>query len=113
MRTLVEKKAERDPQCIVCHLVDVPPLALYVAPSLLDITVLATPEALGIGCEACHGGGARHVEFARRGATADAVRALAPAGPAACLRCHVPPNATHFNFEVDWPKIAHGRGAGK
>jgi len=113
MRTLVEKTAERNPQCIVCHLVDVPAIALDFTPSLLDKSVLAAPAALGVGCEACHGGGARHVDFARRGAKVDAVRALAPAGPTACLRCHVPPNATHFDFDADWPKIAHGRGAGK
>jgi nitrate/TMAO reductase-like tetraheme cytochrome c subunit len=106
MQTLATKKSERDPTCIVCHLVDVPEL-------VVDETKPAKPvEALGIGCEACHGGGARHVEFAREGAKADAVRALAPAGAAACLRCHVPPNAMHFDFEHDWPKIAHGPGAG-
>jgi len=107
MRTLASKQSERDPTCVVCHLVDVPPLAFD------DTTPPQPVESLGIGCEACHGGGARHVEFARAGAKADAVRALAPAGAAACLRCHVPPNAMHFDFEHDWPKIAHGPGAAK
>jgi 2',3'-cyclic-nucleotide 2'-phosphodiesterase (5'-nucleotidase family) len=113
MRTLVAKKSERDPQCIVCHLADVPTLLTDEAPSVRDRLPTPPTDSLGVGCEACHGGGARHVEFAQRGKTADAVAALANAGRAACLRCHIPPNATRFDFERDWPKIAHGRGAAK
>ena len=102
MQTLVDKQAERDPQCVVCHLQDVHPLE--------GPTTVVPPETndLGIGCEACHGGAAQHVSRAREGARGVAI-ALAPATREACLRCHVPPNATHFNFAKDWPKIAHGR----
>jgi len=107
MRTLAAKNAERDPQCVKCHLGDVPRQTWY------DDAPPPDEKTLGVGCETCHGGGARHVEFARRGANADAVRALAPATREACVRCHVPPNATRFDFERDWRKIAHGRGVGK
>jgi len=100
MHTLVVKKAESNPQCIACHLVDVPEVA---APA-------ADTNHFGIGCEACHGGAARHAELARRSAPGSA-RALAPATRDACLRCHFPPNDTHFDFETHWPRIAHGRAA--
>jgi len=106
MHTLAEKKESRNPQCVVCHLVDVPTLPL-------DASHPPSTDRLGIGCEGCHGGGARHVELAKSGSKSEAVRALAPANRAACLRCHSPPNALHFDFDVDWPKIAHGRGAAK
>jgi hypothetical protein len=98
MTTLAAKSADRDPSCVACHLHDVPrdPAAAPVATSL------------GVGCESCHGGAARHVLLARR-ASSDAARALAPATRDACLRCHVPPNVTHFDFAEEWPKIAHGR----
>jgi hypothetical protein len=98
MRTLAEKQASRDPQCVPCHLQDVPH----------DPAAPLVTESLGIGCEACHGGAAHHVDLARRGSAAAAVRALAPATREACLRCHVPPNDVRFDFGAYWPKIAHG-----
>jgi hypothetical protein len=94
MRTLVEKASQRNPECVGCHLVD-------VTPPPTDV------DALGVGCEACHGGASRHVDLARSGAPS--AKALAPATRAACLRCHSPPNDTHFEFDAKWPKIAHGR----
>jgi 2',3'-cyclic-nucleotide 2'-phosphodiesterase (5'-nucleotidase family) len=103
MRTLVGKGSQRIPACIACHLMDVP----HDASQALD------PDALGLGCETCHGGGSRHVDLARGGALAAAADALAPATRDACLRCHTPPNDTHFDFDRHWPRIAHGRAAAR
>jgi hypothetical protein len=103
MRTLVEKGSQRVPKCISCHLMDVP----HDEAQPLD------PDVLGLGCETCHGGASRHVELARSGARAAAAEALAPATREACVRCHSPPNDTHFDFDHHWPKIAHGKGAAR
>ncbi len=102
MQTLVHKGSERDPSCIACHLQDVH----------VDPVVTADPLTFGLGCEGCHGGAARHADLARRGSS-DAKSALAPATREACLRCHSPPNDTHFDFGHHWPKIAHGPGVKK
>jgi hypothetical protein len=99
MRTLVNKGSQRNPECISCHLMDVPH----------DPAAPLDPDVLGLGCETCHGGAARHVELARSGSVAAAGEALAPATREACLRCHSPPNDTHFDFDRNWPRIAHGR----
>jgi hypothetical protein len=57
MTTLAAKEAARDPECVPCHLVDV----------AAEEGTPRPPADLGVGCEACHGGGRRHVESARRG----------------------------------------------
>lgn len=103
MKTLVSKGSQRIPKCISCHLGDVPE----------DPAAPLDPDVLGLGCETCHGGGARHVELARAGQNTASKGALAPATREACLRCHFPPNDTHFDFDEHWPKIAHGKSAGR
>jgi nitrate/TMAO reductase-like tetraheme cytochrome c subunit len=102
MHTLAGKAADKDPSCIPCHLHDVP----------RDAAAPVAVTSLGLGCEGCHGGAARHAELATRGSK-DAARALSPATREACLRCHHPPNSSHFDFDAYWPKIAHGRAAAK
>jgi hypothetical protein len=97
MATLATKGSERDPACIRCHLADVP----------LDPKAAPAPLQMGLGCEGCHGGAARHAELAREGSKGSAL-ALSPAKREGCLRCHSPPNDTHFDFGHHWPKIAHG-----
>ena len=103
MRTLVGKGSQRIPECISCHLMDVPH----------DPAAALDPDVLGLGCETCHGGAARHVELARSGSASAAAQALAPASREACVRCHSPPNDTHFDFDRFWPKIAHGKAAAR
>jgi hypothetical protein len=93
MRILVEKEAHRDPDCVPCHLVDVP-----AAPGPFDA------DAMGVGCEACHGGSAAH--------NADpTVRTPAKdGGRGACsAQCHHPPEVKDFDFAKLWPRIAHGK----
>jgi hypothetical protein len=99
MRVLVEKGQERNPTCVACHLQDLP----------ADPESAPDVNAMGLGCETCHGASARHVELARSGDVEASRRALSPATREGCLRCHFPPNDTHFEFDEAWPKIAHGR----
>jgi 2',3'-cyclic-nucleotide 2'-phosphodiesterase (5'-nucleotidase family) len=103
MQTLVVKKKERDPTCVSCHLGDLPPPA---APGQAAVPV----TSLGLGCETCHGGGRRHAELARENRLASSPK-LPRVTEETCLRCHFPPNDTHFEFAKKWPKIAHGRSA--
>lgn len=92
MHTLADRKANRDPDCVPCHLVDVPAGA-----AAFD------PDTMGVGCEACHGGSAAHV--------ADpSVRTPArDSGRGACAsQCHHPPEVKSFDFDLQWPRIRHG-----
>lgn len=98
VHALAAKQATRDPACLPCHLKDVPP----------------DGDEGGLGCEACHGPGGRHVETA---ATPERVpmarRRLAGTGDAACSGCHDKANSPAFDLATYWPKIAHGKGSGR
>ena len=92
MRTLVSKESQRDPDCVPCHLVDVPEPGRP-----LD------PDALGVGCEACHGGSAAHVaDPAVQTPARDGGRSLCAS------QCHHPPEVKTFDLEARWALIRHG-----
>ena len=97
MKILVERDANRDPECVPCHLVDIP------ADGSRDI---AHADKLGVGCEGCHGGRQEHVALARSGAL--------PENPPddrasqGCRGCHHPPEVKSFDFDMQWPRIEHG-----
>jgi len=57
----------------------------------------APVDLTDVQCEACHGPGAEH---ARDGTYRARARE-------ACVRCHTPNDDPDFNFEKDWPLIAH------
>jgi len=98
MRILVERDANRDPECVPCHLVDIP------ADGSRDI---AQADALGVGCEGCHGGRAEHIALAQ-----DSRLPENPPDDRAsdgCRGCHHPPEVKSFDFDVQWPRIAHSR----
>jgi len=101
MEILVEKESARDPDCVPCHLVDVP------EPFTKDASAA---DRLGVGCEACHGGRAAHIAAAR----ADTLEQQPPPPYSArevCTGCHRPPEVKHFDFDELWPRIAHGEDA--
>lgn len=100
METLAARASSRDPECVPCHLVDV---------AWADGAPLA-PDASGVGCEACHGGGAKHAATAMDGQRPPATTPRR-ARPDDCRGCHHPPEVTRFDFDAAWPRIAHGRGA--
>jgi hypothetical protein len=97
MRTLVEKKSSRDPDCVPCHLVDVGS----------DGTDVPADE-LGIGCEACHGGSASHVISARN-SSGRPVQTPVRDAKAICTTCHHKPFVKEFAIETHWPRVEHGR----
>lgn len=96
MRTLVEKKSSRDPDCVPCHLVDVGADGKNVP-----------ADELGIGCEACHGGSTAHVLSARNG-SARPVQTPVRDAKAVCVTCHHKPFVKEFALETHWPRIQHG-----
>ncbi len=96
MRTLVEKKSSRDPDCVPCHLVD-------VGADGKDVPA----DELGIGCEACHGGSAAHVLSARNG-SARPVQTPVRDAKATCVKCHHKPFVKEFALETHWPRVEHG-----
>lgn len=92
MRSLVAKETQRDPDCVPCHLVDVP-----------DRADAWDPDAMGVGCETCHGPSAAHA------ADPEVRTPSRDGGRAACAsRCHHPPEVKHFDLETHWPRIRHG-----
>jgi 2',3'-cyclic-nucleotide 2'-phosphodiesterase (5'-nucleotidase family) len=94
MRSLVAKKTNRDPDCVPCHLVDVPERP---APAPWD------PDAHGVGCEACHGPSAAHA------ADPEVKTPVRDGGRSVCAsQCHHPPEVKHFDLALHWPRIAHG-----
>jgi hypothetical protein len=93
VRSLEAKDAARDPSCLPCHLRDVP----------------SAGDERGVGCEACHGPGSRHVASARAARVPD-VRMPRLDGAASCAGCHDPRNSPQFDFAEYWRRIAHGPG---
>lgn len=90
-----------DPACVRCHTVGFGYATGFAAGA-------AAPRDPGgplgaVGCESCHGPGARH---AASGAATDIVRSSA----ATCMECHDSENDPNFDFERKWPLIAHDEG---
>jgi hypothetical protein len=102
MQTLVREGVSRNPDCVPCHLVDVPAGSLGA-----DLRAEAA-DGLGVGCEACHGARAKHVETAKLGVVPPGGGPTWPAR-SVCTGCHRPPEVHDFDFEQAWMKIAHGR----
>ncbi len=104
MQSLARERAARAPECVPCHLVDVPAAGVAADD--------AAGDALGVGCEACHGPRARHI--------ASAVQGIVPPGGAptwsardVCTGCHHPPEVVRFDPDEAWRAIAHGRAHGR
>lgn len=93
LRTLISDDHGRDPDCVGCHVVG------------LDFktgfqSVKKTPQLANVGCESCHGAGARHVS------TKGKVK-LGRVGSSSCSPCHVPEHSPGFTFADYWKQIAH------
>lgn len=94
--TLVRHGAERDDECISCHVVG------FGKPGGYTIDP-PTPHLENVGCETCHGRGGPHL--------------TPPAAPvtsyeAACVTCHDAKHSLGFAYSTFLPKVSHAANAG-
>ncbi|HXG23331.1 MAG TPA: multiheme c-type cytochrome [Chthonomonadales bacterium] len=98
-QTLVQKKAEYDPECLRCHTVG------YGARDGF-ISMERTPQFAGVQCETCHGRAGEHVKSMKNGL--QRASTFRPVTPNSCIRCHDEENDGRFDFTHDWAMIKHG-----
>ncbi len=94
MQTLIDEKHDKDPECVVCHVV-----GLEFESGFKSME--KTPQLKDVGCESCHGPARRHVLDPQN-------NRLGKAGSESCMSCHVPAHSPGFDFETYWKKIEHG-----
>lgn len=92
--TLVGKKAERNGDCVTCHVI-----GFDRADGFIDES--NTGHLKNVGCEQCHGPRLKHLSDPKgnRAPVADA--------PALCAGCHHPPHTAAFSFKEYWERIKH------
>lgn len=93
--TLVRHGAERDAECIGCHVVG------FGEPGGYD---LAKPNAAleGVGCETCHGRGGPH---------RSPNKVVDGAYEATCLGCHDAKHSLGFDYATFLPRVSHASNA--
>ncbi|MCK6631291.1 MAG: hypothetical protein L6Q31_02825 [Fimbriimonadaceae bacterium] len=93
LATLEKVGHDRDPDCVGCHVVGLESKGGFASREV-------TPSLAGVGCENCHGPGARHVLDPFN-------HSLAAGGEKSCAKCHVPDHSPKFVYDAYWPKISH------
>ena len=83
--TLKDLNSHKDPECLPCHTV-----GYYFEGGFRSAA--ETPEFGGVGCECCHGPGARHVED-------NAAESIERGGEEGCLECHPELQSPAFNYK--------------
>jgi len=93
--TLVEHGADRNAECVSCHVVGLGEVGGYALAS-------GTPEFENVGCESCHGRGGPHLspQFVKDGDQA-----------AVCVTCHDPKHSLGFGYATFAPKVSHAANA--
>jgi hypothetical protein len=93
--TLVRHGADRNPECVGCHVVG------FGKPGGYDLARPAR-ELEGVGCETCHGRGGPHLSPGH-----------APGGSyeSACLACHDRKHSLGFEYASFLPRISHAANA--
>ncbi len=94
MQTLIEAKHDKDPECVVCHVVGLEYEGGFQS-------MEKTPTLKDVGCESCHGPAQLHAQDPE-------THRLGKAGAQSCMQCHVPAHSPNFDFETYWKKIEHG-----
>jgi len=94
MQTLVDEKHDKDPECVVCHVVGMEFESGFVS-------MEKTPHLKDVGCESCHGPARKHVQDPLN-------NKLGKAGESSCMQCHVPAHSPNFDFQTYWKQIEHG-----
>jgi len=94
--TLVEVGSDRDPECVICHVVGMDRTSGFVSAE-------ETPEMKDVGCENCHGPGSEHVRTWGVEATVEPKMS--------CLDCHTPEHSSGYaGHEAEYlQKIVHWR----
>jgi 2',3'-cyclic-nucleotide 2'-phosphodiesterase (5'-nucleotidase family) len=91
--TLASEFVHRDTNCVGCHVTGYGDQGGFGGVRMRGAPV----DLVDVQCEACHGPGAEHT---RDGKYKQRARE-------SCVRCHTPNDDPDFNFEKDWPKVAH------
>ncbi|MBA4147534.1 MAG: hypothetical protein H0X66_05410 [Verrucomicrobia bacterium] len=98
--TLIETKADADPNCIGCHTVG------FGTPSGYR-REFASSKLVDVGCESCHGPGSLHVN--QRLAGELVTFKFRPLGAGDCQKCHHGEFSRPFDWDEFWPLIQHGK----
>jgi peroxiredoxin len=93
--TLVRHGAERNDECVGCHVVG------FGKPGGYDLAHPAR-ELEGVGCETCHGRGGPHLSPGH--AAGGDYRAV-------CVTCHDPKHSLGFDYATFLPRISHAANA--
>jgi hypothetical protein len=99
MNALAAKHQEKNPDCMKCHLQDLP--------------AAGTEAVRGIGCESCHGGGLAHVTALNAGTPHVRASTFKSNIGGSCVVCHDDVNSPRFDRTEYWKRIAHGGTHGK
>jgi peroxiredoxin len=93
--TLVEHGADRNAECVSCHVVGLGQPGGYVLTG-------GTPQFEDVGCESCHGRGGPHLspQFVKDGDYA-----------AMCVTCHDAKHSLGFEYASFAPKVSHAANA--
>jgi hypothetical protein len=97
MDSLRAKQEDRNALCLSCHLQDI---------RVQDGSAVVDRDG-GVGCEGCHGPGARHIGAKRRKEPTTPMNAIGKVGAASCLRCHDEENSRNFEFGRFWSAVKH------
>ena len=95
--TLVEKKSDRDPNCVGCHV-----LGFDQPGGFVDQETTAHFEH--VQCENCHGPRKKHLA---NPFTQDKTSSPSQGAFSTCVSCHHPPHSSHFQLKEYWQKIKH------
>lgn len=99
--TLVNFRADADPNCISCHTV-----GFGTATGYRRDTGAESPLT-NVGCESCHGPGGEHVKLRSAGGAVDVH--FRPVGAGDCQKCHHGEFSRPFDYTTFWPDVAHGK----
>ena len=101
--TLVDFRADADPNCISCHTV-----GFGTATGFRRDAGVNSPF-INVGCESCHGPGGEHVKLRSAGGAVDVH--FRPVGAGDCQKCHHGEFSRPFDYATFWPDVAHGKEA--
>ena len=96
--TLLEHKADADPNCLPCHTVG------FGTPSGYR-REFGADKLTDVGCESCHGPGSDHVAVRTFGGEANVH--FRPIGAGDCQKCHHGEFSRPFAWDQFWPHIQH------